>query len=817
MLALYDMTQDIPGVVVYRDHQDLGQFYYMLMTPRISMANGRPALSLVKFRRDITDNPDFQEGDSLGGGILTFSCDLALTEDELRRVRSSIPRRFEDVPDNFRLAPISVRDGTVRLSAMRDAADNEDAPPDAPRGLQLFEEVLGSTRPAMIGDQRATFTVMLSREMTTVMEETLRGGISTFGVFYSLKFMAMRSAFSIKAEADYKRVYNHLETELGVQAQIKVVSIAADVGLAFQKLRDEGIVKVEVTRFTDDDDLNAKADEAWEWIKGELIKDLFETSLAPPGIMAPDRGTGMLGTLQSLFGAMPPMTGTSLAPPRGTASGPPATAPAPANLSDGVQPAAATNAAQAGARAPAGGGNLVSELSPFRIGFSLKSFRQEELKVRRFDFTMQAAVEQEANPNGMFSAIADGFNLDRHIFEIDMDDDFFDRVNATVSMAQDLASVGIASVAVNMEYPANRPSGTDADHFDGFLFRPGETDTHSFTTFLNDARERDYRYRMTITFDAQTEWLGRDSQIETDWVTSADRQVPLAPMNAIDLFEVQVALSTLANEAIAQVEVEVAYRDPGSGFEDRRTFLLTPSGGPQSWKLRLPEGAPRTYTYRVRYFFAESNLRVEAPEEETTDPALVINPPFRGLQRVMINPMLLDMANLLQAIVDVEYTEPDTGYRVSVRKEFEPGTPLTPERFDIPTLQDVPEPVRFTSTIIGIDGTVSTQDLQEAPNGIIVLSESEGVTQRITVRLPPAGMGAFIALKVDLTSQAETADRTSAFFTPGDADPQVVALVGPQGATRDYDFNITGYDGSGRPVPVASGTAADATFVVPVA
>ena len=122
---------------------------------------------------------------------------------------------------------------------------------------------------------------------------------------YKLFFLGMSQAISVKVEADYKRIYSHLETELGVQAQIQAVSIAADVGAAFQRLRETSIIKVEITEFTDDADLRSKGEAAWEWFKNQLTQDFFSTAMSPPSFMLPSSGGGMLGQLQNLFGAMP--------------------------------------------------------------------------------------------------------------------------------------------------------------------------------------------------------------------------------------------------------------------------------------------------------------------------------------------------------------------------------------------------------------------------------------------------------------------------------------------------------------------------------
>jgi len=55
---------------------------------------------------------------------------------------------------------------------------------------------------------------------------------------------------------------------------------------------------------------------------------------------------------------------------------------------------------------------------------------------------------------------------------------------------------------------------------------------------------------------------------------------------------------------------------------------------------------------------------------------LVVNPPFKGQHRVIINPLLLDSSNLLSAIVDIEYEEADSGYRVTYQEEFDGAQPL---------------------------------------------------------------------------------------------------------------------------------------------
>ena len=133
----------------------------------------------------------------------------------------------------------------------------------------------------MIGDNRATFGVILDHEGALLMQAALKSGINPIGVIYDLEYLGMRPAFNVKIHADYKRIYSHLETQFGVKGGIGPISAAIDIGLAWQKLRDEGAIKVEVVNFTDDENFRKQADAAFDWFKTDLLRDFFNLAGAP--------------------------------------------------------------------------------------------------------------------------------------------------------------------------------------------------------------------------------------------------------------------------------------------------------------------------------------------------------------------------------------------------------------------------------------------------------------------------------------------------------------------------------------------------------
>ena len=71
MLYLDSPIGPINGLMIYRDHQDPDMFYYVPERPRLALNDGTPEFVFLKYRRDITDNADFDpdKDESLGGGF----------------------------------------------------------------------------------------------------------------------------------------------------------------------------------------------------------------------------------------------------------------------------------------------------------------------------------------------------------------------------------------------------------------------------------------------------------------------------------------------------------------------------------------------------------------------------------------------------------------------------------------------------------------------------------------------------------------------------------------------------------------------------
>ncbi|MGB4272728.1 MAG: hypothetical protein WBJ44_10090, partial [Propionicimonas sp.] len=169
MLYLEAPFHTIEGVVVFRDHAVTDQWYFLPGSPRLTTSTEPdpdgppgaqrrvPALSLIKFK-----------GTAGTGGFLNFDVDLGIDPDRLDEVAAAI-KRLEQLPDRPRLAPVPVVDGSVRLMLFdkqtppEPPRDGTPPPPAPPPELQFVLTLTHPAKPALYGDNRATFSAQLTQ------------------------------------------------------------------------------------------------------------------------------------------------------------------------------------------------------------------------------------------------------------------------------------------------------------------------------------------------------------------------------------------------------------------------------------------------------------------------------------------------------------------------------------------------------------------------------------------------------------------------------------------------------------------------------
>ncbi len=321
---------------------------------------------------------------------------------------------------------------------------------------------------------------------------------------------------------------------------------------------------------------------------------------------------------------------------------------------------------------------------------------------------------------------------------------------------------------------------------------------------------------MDITFAPNSEWMGKDNQVSTGWITTNVTELALSPLDQLELLDVEVGLGDMDSGEVSQVEVDLIYDDPAHAFHVEKTVLLKPDAGSVHWRLRLADEAPRMFQYRLRYFLKSGNIRYQTDFEPTENPSVIVNEPFSGERQIRLI-SLLPEDNLVEAVVDLDYREATTGYLRKFQETIDPAHIQDRKSIIIPTLDDDHGLLTLESTVVRGDGSVFESGKLELDSSVALISDGAGTTHRIEVKLPSQNLGTLIGLKIDFTGPGDNPDVESCLFTPSQVEDKPIALVQPSGnGSFVYRFKVTGYDNQGNPIPGQAGESSDKTFIVPL-
>ncbi|MFM9634534.1 MULTISPECIES: hypothetical protein [Streptomyces] len=343
MLQIGTTSVLVEGVEVFPDHADPNQFWYLPAPVRLAQREQGPAFTLITYR------PAAVEAGVEGGGFLMFETALTLDPGTEAIIKSKLSER---APGTVRLSPVPFDEGDVQCVALN-AQGPAGTVAQLPEGaFCAVETILGAAVPSLFGENTAMFSLTLSAEGAKLLKEVFRAGGSPVGVIYRLKFTALRPALSVTITANLRRVYSELS--VGLDAQIYWAHVGLEA--AFQKLRQDQVIKIKINEFTTDEDNEEKIQRALDMFMNHILGQWFEPSLSPRDLPSPGpRPAAGGGPATAAVSARPAGTAFSTAQPRSGVSGPVAPArPVPTAAAPLTRPGA-VNAAPVAAQPVAGG------------------------------------------------------------------------------------------------------------------------------------------------------------------------------------------------------------------------------------------------------------------------------------------------------------------------------------------------------------------------------------------------------------------------------------------------------------------------------
>lgn len=684
MLYLDEPIYYINGLQIHRDFQNVNQFYYFPAAPRIHQENGELAFQLLKYARDVTDNPLMPPdvAEQVGGGFLVFTVDIGVDEEILEDTRRELAAFAEG---EVMLAPVPFHTGTVRLIALGAEGANLDTPPEQPTNV-FVEKVFGSTKPSLYGDNLAIFGLHLEQEGTTLLEDSFRHGGGLLGVVYDLTYAGIRPALQVKAKVDFERVYNRFEAKIGFQYAM----IGAELEAQLEWLREQRAIEIEITQYdTDPETATQLRREAMELVKQEVLAKMLKPSLQVPNASTGGTRNLMDQVMRYAREFSRPASGATARPApqpsRRTTEGDPG--PTEMNAGEGARGQSGDAATGSGGRGGSPG---------FALTFSLKYVRQEERKTAEFDFRVNQAVSRPAAPQGSLRLLLEGLNMDDHIREVNLDDPFFNELKAWIGVTGNWEVLGIDKVVVNATYQPD-PTGPIV-HTDGWTFNASGEPLKPFNVVLDKNRPvRLYKYKTQVFLKdlAHVDSKERILEIED---TSEQRELLINPANEFRPLLVSVESGTIDWQKVPRVDVKLHYEDDENDFTAEQLFSFSSAqSGPYNWVLYpvLPpedqrEKEHRSYTVTYGYTVRDeqgNTTYFELEPEERTDEGIIVPPPFKGVRRVRLIPAV-DKEEVQEVTADVLYES--NGYRFYRNLVFEEGNFGT-QRVEIPVPDPDPE------------------------------------------------------------------------------------------------------------------------------
>jgi hypothetical protein len=600
----------INGVSVFPDDSDPLQFYYLPMMPHLTMVTdsvsgaSTPQIQLIEY-----------EGAAGTGGFLNFDVNIGLDPDALNEVQSQLQRQL-NLTGQPRMSPVTFVDGSVRLillgaqspdppatgqgsssSTSTTAATNATAAATAP---QFVVKVQNAAKPALYGDNQATFSVQLDQYGATILHQALKGEMAPIAVVYSLQFLGLRPAFHVHLSIDWNRVQTYVDDHCSGG----FLFFSSDIEKIVEKLIEDQVINIQVDTFTTDTDLGASGTsdrdravaECYELIKSNF----FESSLPPPTAGQPDDWSKATNTFSNI---------------------------ADICFSGGASSAMAS--------------------------FTHKhtDLTRIDKKSLNFDVTERTAVLRTIYPQGHLNGLLDeiqqkGIDLNQFIVDVDLDNPFFQRRKVDVISRADFAGDQIGSIDVNLNYNGNVKSASVTGN-------TSQVTVDWSSVLVNNQIERPVSYTYTVNFKG-VDTTQRPGQLTSSPYTVTGDVLDIEPRNELyGITVVPIRAFGFPWDRYPSVQVECRYSDPANNINLPASAVLNSQNTEVDWSLFLCDFTRRSFEYRLTFQLASGGTSI-TPWITTDDAMVNIVDPFPAKSALTIL-AALDWSQFQEALVFVAY------------------------------------------------------------------------------------------------------------------------------------------------------------------
>ncbi|MDM7853469.1 hypothetical protein [Cellulomonas alba] len=624
----------VEGCTVFLDDTDALTVYVMPQSPHIALdADGKPLFSLVQYRRPLDKVPEADRATKLGGGLLTFSVDLARTAEQEAAIRKAVAadpqvQALLAAPATDRVdysswwateingdlaklaAALKISAVPVETGSVAVAVDGE---PTA--GGEFVTTLVGAGKASMTGDERAAFVSKLTLDGAALLWDLIDKNMATIWVGYEFTFTSRLDGVTMICHADTLKTFN------ATQEQWQDLSESGSYRDTYSDSSETHSYSHASSTSARDIITKIASDTGSAWVK---VIPSASTTVVTPEMLTQLTTQGW--TLISNFLADKLLAATN-----------------PDDFKPGDDPTLTTQLADGGGGRKYGGDSVDS--------YKLK--KVDETTSGNFDarFDEKATVTTTLAPNDNLSNILQGRPVSQFCTRIDLDPQFFRYVDVEVSCTADFVNEPVDVVKAHLEYHGVS-GGNKIDAAKDLEFTKDATGPQIFSTYLAAPDQTTFSYAVDVFYRGSTTTMHLQGK--------ANGSALVLDTDTLGILAVDLQVGIVDWTRFKAVQVDLT---SGTASE---SFVLTSGAQSATWVEVVGAQITAPYTYQVTWVDL-GNQQIAQPPAQSTNRRLVLDQPERESLSVTLVPAgSFGEGGLLSKIVTaLRYLDPANSYQQS--------------------------------------------------------------------------------------------------------------------------------------------------------
>ncbi len=428
------------------------------------------------------------------------------------------------------------------------------------------------------------------------------------------------------------------------------------------------------------------------------------------------------------------------------------------------------------------------------------SFLSQDIQ-KRFDLNVsyRDVVPRPYNPSSQVNPDFVGAALDQVVMDIDLGNApwYFNTLEVTVDTNLDFEQYGdiIHSVVGHLSYDQTRPDGTRLTKRESVMFTADDRNPKEFKTRLAEVGKDFYHVDLEVNYKSgpvlQTTLQSFDTMV---------RNLTLDVPNP-GVIELNFAAAAASFEdKLQSVEVEVRYADPKRKVPDvTETLLLDKDHPTKDYRRVIYAPWDQPYQYRATYVFTDEagDLHRSTGEWIQQDSSngqkqfVTVNSPFDETFGLTIIPAV-DWQEVAQLVVDLEYNDPDSDYRMATSKSFSEAA-KNPLAWRFPLRNPKRRNYRYAQTLLMKNAVVQQDDWKERDTDAQALVVGNAPGGVVTMSVDPSDIDFTKVKRVIVRLEYRDAahnfvDSEALVFK--DATPQTWTIARQDANVNDYSYNV---------------------------